>query len=93
MKTGTILKMSFILSFLTVWGAFLKIIHNQFASHFMMTGILFLLIFICTSIYEIKTSKEFEKMEKSIWILALLMFSSVAGFLYLSLGRNKINSK
>ena len=93
MKTSTILKMSFILSFVTVWGGSLKILHNQFANRFLFTGILFYLIFICISIYEIKTSKEFEKEEKTMWILALLMFSSVAGFLYLFRGRNKINSK
>ncbi len=93
MKTSTILKMSYILSFVTVWGGSLKIIHNQYAERFIMMGILFYLIFICTSIYEIKTSKEFEKMEKSKWIFALLIFSGVAGFLYLFHGRNKINAK
>ncbi len=91
MKLGTIVTTSFIVSFiLTLVGAYQKIIHAEGADTWLIIGLIASLVFIVTAIYEVRTSKRIDHPEKTMWTLAFIFFSSIAGLIYILIGRKRI---
>ncbi|MCY7292692.1 MAG: PLDc N-terminal domain-containing protein [Ferruginibacter sp.] len=91
MKSGTIVKTSFILSFILVLvGAYQKIIHSEGADTWLMIGLIASLVFIVTAIYEVLSSERIDRSEKTMWTIALIFFSSIAGLIYILIGRKRI---
>lgn len=91
MKLGTIVKTSFILSFIiTLIGAWLKIIHTEAAETLLILGVIATLVFIVTAIYEVRTSSKIANTEKTMWTLAFIFFSGIAGLIYFFSGRKRI---
>jgi hypothetical protein len=93
MNLGIIITTSFIIGFiLSIVGAYLKITHSEGADTWLTIGVLALLVFIVTAIYEVRTSKRITHSEKTIWTLALILFSSITGLIYILIGRKRITS-
>ena len=91
MKLGTIVKTSFILSFIiTIIGAYLKITHSEGAETLLIIGVIATLIFIVTAIYEVRTSKRIDNTEKTMWTIAFIFMSGLAGLIYFFIGRKRI---
>ena len=91
MKLGTIVKWSFIMSFIiTLIGAYLKIIHAEGAEVCLTIGIIFLIVFIVTAIYEVRTSRKIDNSEKTMWTIAFIFMSGLAGLIYFLIGRKRI---
>jgi len=91
MKLGTIVKTSFIISFIiTLIGAYLKITHSEGAETLLIIGIIATLVFIVTAIYEVRTSKRIDNTEKTMWTHAFIFFSGIAGLIYFFIGRKRI---
>jgi membrane protein CcdC involved in cytochrome C biogenesis len=91
MKLGTIVKASFIVSFLlTLIGAYLKILHSNEAETFLIIGLVASLIFIVTAIYEVRTSKRIDHRQKTLWTIGFILLSGVTGLLYIFIGRKNV---
>jgi hypothetical protein len=91
MKLGTIVKSSFVLSFIIVSiAAWLKIIHSQISETFLIIGIISTSIFIATAIYEIRTSERIGNAEKTIWTFAFIFFTAITALIYFLVGRKRI---
>ena len=93
MKLGTIITLSLIISFiLNFLGVYLKITHSADADKFLIAGIIASIVFLVTAIYEVRTSKRINYTEKNLWTLAFIFFSSIAGLIYILIGRRRIAS-
>lgn len=91
MKLATIVKWSFVISFIvTTIGAYLKIIHADGAETALTIGIIFVMIFIASAIYEVRTSTRINHAEKTMWTIAFLFMSGIAGIVYFLMGRKRI---
>ena len=91
MKLGTIVKWSFIISFtITLIGAYLKITHAFGAETLLMIGVFSVLVFIASAIYEIRTSTRIGHSEKTMWTIAFIFMSGIAGIIYFLMGRRRI---
>lgn len=91
MKLGTIVKTSFIVSFIIMLiGAYLKMIHSEGAETLLILGIIAALVFIVTAIYEVRSSNKIGNTEKTMWTLAFIFFSGIAGLIYFFIGRKRI---
>ncbi|MBC7867307.1 MAG: hypothetical protein H7X88_07220 [Gloeobacteraceae cyanobacterium ES-bin-316] len=91
MNLGTIVKFSFITSILSTIGAtFLMLIHSPGAETWLLIAVVVSLVFIVSAIYEVATSKRIDGREKTMWTIALIFFSAVAGLMYLLMGRKRI---
>jgi hypothetical protein len=91
MKLGTIVKWSFIVSFIiTLIGAYLKITHSEGAETLLIIGITATLVFIVSAIYEVRTSNRIDNSEKTMWTIAFIFMSGLAGLIYFFIGRKKI---
>ncbi len=91
MQHGTIVKWSFIVSFVTaILGAYLKITHSESAEFFLAAGLLATLIFIITAIYEVVNSKRIDHVEKTMWTISFIFFSTIAGLVYFLMGRRRV---
>ena len=93
MKLGTIVKWSFIISFIvTLIGAYLKITHAENAETLLIIGVIVTMIFIVSAIYEVRTSERIDNTEKTLWTLAFIFFSGITGLIYFLIGRKRIVS-
>ena len=91
MELGTIVKTSFIISFITtIIGAYLKITHSESAEALLIIGLIATLVFIVTAIYEVRTSKRINNTEKIMWTIAFIFFSGIAGLIYIFIRRRRI---
>lgn len=91
MKTGTIVITSFIVGFiLNLLGAYLKINHTVGADTWLTIGVVASVIFVVTAIYEVRTSERINHTEKTMWTIAFIFFSILAGLVYLLIGRKRI---
>ena len=79
--------MSFII---TLIGAYLKIIHAEGAEVCLTIGIIFLIVFIVTAIFEVRTSRKIDTTEKTMWTIAFIFMSGLAGLIYFLIGRKRI---
>ena len=83
MKLGTIVKWSFIISFmLSLIGAYFKITHLEGAHTLLIIGVITTLIFIVSAIYEVRTSTRIDNSEKTMWTIAFIFMSGLAGIIY-----------
>ncbi|MBA4140778.1 MAG: PLDc N-terminal domain-containing protein [Segetibacter sp.] len=93
MKLGTIVIISFFISFiLTLIGAYLKITHSEGADTGLIIGVIASLVFIVSAIYEVRTSSRINHSEKTMWTIAFIFFSNIAGLIYILIGRKRIAS-
>lgn len=93
MKLGTIVTLSLLISFiLNFLGVYLKITHSADAGKFLIAGIIASIVFLVAAIYEVRTSKRINYTEKNMWTLAFIFFSSIAGLIYILIGRRRIAS-
>ena len=91
MKLGTIVKTSFFGSLiLVVVATYLKLTHVKEADTGLIIALIASLFFIVIAIYEIWSSKRIDRSEKTMWTIAFLFFSSIAGLIYILVGRKKI---
>jgi hypothetical protein len=77
-------------SAITIYGAYLKIMHLSNASTFLQIGLLVSLSFIVLAIIEIFSSKKINLFERGLWLFGFLCFNVVTGFLYLRRARKRI---
>jgi len=84
-------KAAFAFSFLfMVIGAVMKISHWEYASIFLIIGILSSIFYVVVGIYEVKNSNRISSSKKVLWIIGFILFSFIVGLLYLISGRKKI---
>lgn len=85
------LKTIYIFSFFaTIVGAVLKIMHWPFSSILLGIGITSLFVFVILAVNEILKTRKIENTEKIMWIIGLLFFGLLAGFLYVNSSRKRI---
>ena len=75
---------------LTIYGAYLKIMHLENANIFFQLGLFVSLTFIVLAISEIFASKKINLLEKAIWLLGFLLMNCITGFFYLTRARRRI---
>lgn len=91
MKPATIVTTSFICSMLLPFiGAYLKITHAANADTFLLIGVITVLIFIASAIYEVRTSAKISSAEKNLWTFAFIFFGSITGLVYFLAARKRI---
>lgn len=83
---------SFIISLTaSIIGAILKIMHLEFADQILTIALIFNLVFVLLSIYEIRNSQLFSFSEKTMWTIALIFFPGISGIIYILVRDRKIN--
>lgn len=91
MKLETMVKWSFMISLaVTLIGAYLKITHSVGAETVLTIGVISTLIFIASAIYEKRLSNRINHAEKTMWTIAFLFMSAIAGIIYFVTGRKRI---
>lgn len=91
MRISTLLPISFILAVsLSLFGAFRKITHNTGADTLLAFGMVFNIIFVVLAILEVRRSKRIPFHEKNMWTVGFILFSGIAGLVYLLLGRRRV---
>jgi len=91
MRFGTVVKMTFIVGFLiTLIGAYMKVTHSQGAEAFLVIAVIAWLSFIVTAIYEVRTSRQIDNTEKTLWTIAFILFGGIAGLVYFLARRRRI---
>lgn len=93
MKSGTIIKTSFIVSFILILsGIYLQIINKEGAITCLIAGLIALIVFIVAAIYEVQASKQLNRSEKATWTLGLILFSIIVGLIYILISRKRITA-
>ena len=93
MKLASVVKTSFVVGFvITLLGAYLKIMHAGGANTWLTIGIIAWLVFTVTAIYEVRTSKKIDDLEKTRWTIAFIFLNSITGVIYILIGRKRIAS-
>ena len=82
---------AFAISFLfLIIGAMMKISHMEYASIFLIIGILSTILYVVVGIYEVNNSNRISSSKKVLWIIGFILFSFFVGLFYLISGRKKI---
>lgn len=68
----------------------MKITHSQGAETFLIIGLITTLVFIVSAIIEVRTSKRIDQTEKTMWTIAFILVSGIAGLVYFFIGRKRI---
>jgi hypothetical protein len=90
-KLFSLIPVFFILAFSNIMiGSVLKIMHIGNMDYLLAIGLVFSIIFMVLSIYEVLNSNRIKKSEKLMWTIALLFLNTLAGFLYILVGRRKV---
>lgn len=93
MKSGTIVKASFIISFTSFCIMTFSVMTGTSVSEIgLITCIGSYLIFIGTAISEVIISKRIHNAEKKMWTIAFVLMSFISGLLYFLVGRKRIVS-
>ena len=91
MKMGTIIKGSFIISFILILaGAIMKILHFAGSDTMINLGFIIGLIFIVAAIFEVVTSKRINNSEKTMWTIGFILLSGLVGLIYIISGRRRV---
>lgn len=91
MKLATIIKFSFLGGLITASiGAFLKILHAEVPDMLLAICLVLNVIFIATSVYEVRSSIRIDFREKTMWTIALLFMPGLSGIVYFLLGRRRV---
>jgi uncharacterized membrane protein len=93
MNRGTIIKSSFVVSFvITLIGAYLKLIHSYSADMFLKIAVAVWLVFIVNAIIEVWSSTRVDKNEKIMWSIAFIFMGTFSGIIYLLMGRKRVTN-
>jgi hypothetical protein len=91
MKTDNSIRYSFIFSIVAVLiGALMRIMHVEHSIFFLAIGLLAMLTFVVTAIYEITNSTKIEGTEKFMWVVGFLFLSTITGLVYILSARKRI---
>jgi hypothetical protein len=94
MQVRNTLPVCFFASFiLSLAGSFFRVRQIGGANILLALGVVLSLVFIILAIYEVRTSRRISTASKNIWTLALILFSSIAGLVYVVAGRKHVTSK
>lgn len=75
---------------ISITGAYLKIIHAANAQPWLVVGFIMGVVFLAIALPEIMQSRRISSTEKLMWVTGLLFVSTIAGFMYLTRGRQRI---
>lgn len=75
---------------ITLFGAWLKIIHEEGADLFLQAGIITSLLFTVIALYEVLSSTRINRLEKVLWSLGLVLAGSIVGLVYVFAERSRI---
>jgi len=88
---GILIQLSFYASLIiSLIGISFKIYHWDTANIILGIGLMASISFRVLSIFEVANSKTISKIEKSMWIVGLILISSITGFIYILSGRKRI---
>lgn len=73
----------------TLLGAGMKLTHSEYASTVLFIGLSTMFGYIIVGIYEINSSKNFDRGEKIMWTVGFIFFSTITAIVYLLYGRKK----
>ena len=91
MKVNNNFKAIFSIAFIiTLFGAFLKIMHWKYAQPILVIGIALTLAYVFLEISEVNNSKKINKSEKIMWTTGFIFFSFITALIYLLSGRKRI---
>jgi len=91
MNRSLICKLSFIVSLvITAAAIWLRVADNEDPELLLRIGSFFTIIFIITAIIEVQRSTLTSRSEKTMWTLAFIFFSLLAGIIYFAFARKKI---
>ncbi len=94
MNLGRIVTWSFFISLVLVLvGAFMKILHLPGAEQLLIVGMVTNGVFVVTALSEVWRSERIDKNEKIMWTIAFIFIGflgTIAGIVYLLLGRKRI---
>ena len=91
MEKKQILRVSFLIWFIClIAGAVLKIMHHPYGEILLPIAVISYIIFACLVIYKVVKSRNIERIEKSMWIIGMIFFGTIAGTLYFLIGRKRI---
>jgi hypothetical protein len=91
MRSGTILHVSFIIGVIGILvGATLKIMHWSYAETWLIAGVITWAVFIITAIYEVSSSGNISRTEKTMWIVGFLLMAGLTALIYLLVGRRSV---
>ena len=94
MNLGTIVTWSFFISLVLVLvGAFMKILHLPGAEQLLIVGMVTNGVFVVAALSEVWRSERIDKNEKIMWTIAFIfmgLLGTMAGIVYLLLGRKRV---
>ncbi|RYY40581.1 MAG: hypothetical protein EOO08_05475 [Chitinophagaceae bacterium] len=91
MKRSILLPASYAIGMaLSLFGALQKILHAPSSESWLMVSLLAFVPFILIAAYEVCTSRTTAKGEKVMWTLALILFTTIAGLVYLLSSRKRV---
>lgn len=67
-----------------------KIMHWPYATLIMALGMILMLFFIISAIYEVMNSSKIDGSEKFMWVIGFLFFGIITGLIYLQSARKRI---
>ena len=89
-KTTLLFVSYFIGSSFTIYGALLKILHNENANTFLQIGLSISFIFIVLSVAELFRSNKINQFIRWLWVIGLMCCTTLFGFIYLTRKRQQI---
>lgn len=94
MNLGRIVTWSFFISLVLVLvGAFMKILHLPGAEQLLIVGMVTNGVFVVAALSEVWRSERIDKNEKIMWTIAFIFIGflgTIAGIVYLLLGRKRV---
>ena len=94
MNLGRIVTWSFFISLVLVLvGAFMKILHLPGAEQLLIVGMVTNGVFVVSALSEVWRSERIDKNEKIMWTIAFIfmgVLGTMAGIVYLLLGRKRV---
>jgi hypothetical protein len=94
MNLGRIVTWSFFISLVLVLvGAFMKILHLPGAEQLLIVGMVTNGVFVVSALSEVWRSERIDKNEKIMWTIAFIFIGflgTIAGIVYLLLGRKRV---
>ncbi|MEO7444918.1 MAG: PLDc N-terminal domain-containing protein [Ferruginibacter sp.] len=91
MKIGKLVISSFIASiFITISASIMTLLHYQGADEMLIAAVVTTIVFIIAAIVEVTQSDRITSNQKTLWTIALIFFSGIAGLIYVVAGRKKI---
>jgi hypothetical protein len=94
MKSTSILPATLFTAFvLMLTGAYLKILHAGGADILLAAGLIATVVFIIMSLVEVFSSSKIEQHEKVMWTIALILGGTIAGLIYIFIGRKRVAAR